>query len=52
MKIILSFTHPHVVPNSSQDKQNPSIANYYMMFNDVQYQAKNNRQLAALIDET
>ncbi|RZK41135.1 MAG: AhpC/TSA family protein [Pedobacter sp.] len=33
-------------------KQNPSINNYYLMFNDVQYQAKQNRYLAMLIDET
>ena len=33
-------------------KQNPSISNYFLMFNDVQYQAKDYRYLAMLIDET
>lgn len=32
-------------------KENPSISNYFLIYNDVQYQAKNNRDLAMLIDE-
>ena len=33
-------------------KNNPSISNYFLIFNDVQYQAKDDRYLAMLIDET
>ncbi|RYG21261.1 MAG: TlpA family protein disulfide reductase [Chitinophagaceae bacterium] len=32
-------------------KQNPSISNYFLLFNDAQYLAKNNRDLAMYIDE-
>lgn len=32
-------------------EQYPSISNYFLMYNDVQYQAKENRYLAMMIDE-
>lgn len=32
-------------------KQNPSISNYFLMHHDVQYQAKDNRDLAMLIND-
>lgn len=32
-------------------KQNPSLSNYFLIYDDVQYHAKNNRDLAMRIDE-
>ncbi len=32
-------------------KENPSLANYFVMYNDVQYSAKDNQRLAILLDD-